>query len=301
MDPTFVKSHQRPAWGSFSTIFFGSLLLTNYNNNSYTRQPSFKILQSSSNWSVDNIYVLLENTSLIWTYRHCRWRAVKLGLCSAIGTFEQRGCFDPGPRSHHQSHPCVCCKRRRKGAFLWMRQEKPRPHNKDPSLPKGPECQAWVYEIGIWEFRVFSGEKKILGAEFFERVGPPPPLLPLKIHGSLPATSPGEIVLINIRVRILENLYQPNLGYDFWWKTFLVIEYWVRVLQRKEKFIFIKKKTHKKQNKNKNKPKKKNWIRFPLKSTFLLFSVMKFIIFGTRVLRQWYIIRPSKSWIWCFS
>jgi hypothetical protein len=33
IDPTFVKSHQGPVWGSFSAIFFGSLLLANYNNN----------------------------------------------------------------------------------------------------------------------------------------------------------------------------------------------------------------------------------------------------------------------------
>ena len=67
--------------------FHGLLLLGNYNNNSYTREPSIKILQSSSNWLVDYICnVLLENTSLIWTCHYCRWRAVKLGLCSAIWT-----------------------------------------------------------------------------------------------------------------------------------------------------------------------------------------------------------------------
>jgi hypothetical protein len=138
--------------------FFGSLLLANYNN-SYTREPSIKTLQSLSNWSVDYIYVLLENTSLTWTCNNCRWMAVKLALCSAIGTFEQGGgsksslpchtCFDTGPWSHLQWHPYVCRKRRRNGAFLRMRPEKPRLvlqqvwHNKDPSiLPKGPESRA---------------------------------------------------------------------------------------------------------------------------------------------------------------
>jgi hypothetical protein len=118
--PTFVKSHQGPAWGSFLTIFSVALFRSpNYNNNAYTREPSIKMLQSSSNWSTDYIYVLLEHTSLMWTCHHCRWRAVKLGLWSAFRTFEQGGrskssfsshtCFDPKPRTHPQHDDIAMC------------------------------------------------------------------------------------------------------------------------------------------------------------------------------------------------
>jgi hypothetical protein len=98
---------------------FGSLRSPNYNNNSYTRELSIKILQNWSNCSVDYIYVPLENISLIWTCHHCRWRAVKLGQCSALRTFEQGGgskyyvschtCFDTGPRSHPQHDAITLC------------------------------------------------------------------------------------------------------------------------------------------------------------------------------------------------
>jgi hypothetical protein len=140
VDSTFIQhsvpAGQAPAWGSIVFYdFFGSLLLA---NNFYTREPCIKTLQSSSNWSVDYICnVLLENASIIWRCENCRWRAVKLGLCSAIGTFEQGGgfksylpchtCFDRGPWSHPQWHLYVCRKRRLNGAFLRMRPEKPRP------------------------------------------------------------------------------------------------------------------------------------------------------------------------------
>jgi hypothetical protein len=75
--------HQGPTWGSFSTIFPARFRSPNYNNNSYTTEPSMK------NWSVNYMYVPLENISLIWTSHHCRWRPVKLGLCTALRTFEQ--------------------------------------------------------------------------------------------------------------------------------------------------------------------------------------------------------------------
>jgi hypothetical protein len=139
MDPIFVKSHQGLAWSSFSTIFFGSHS-PNYNNNSCMREPSIKILPSWSNWLVDYIYILLGNISLKWKCHHCRWRAVKLGLCSVLRTFEQgRGsksslschtCFDTGCWSHpwYDAIP-LCCKKRLNGgpAVLQMRQGKPRP------------------------------------------------------------------------------------------------------------------------------------------------------------------------------
>ena len=62
-------------------VRFLRFFLLAFARHSYTREPSIKILQSWSNWLVDYICnVLLENTSLIWTRHHCRWRAVKLGL-----------------------------------------------------------------------------------------------------------------------------------------------------------------------------------------------------------------------------
>jgi hypothetical protein len=59
------------------------------------------------------------------------------------------------------------------------------------------------------------------------------------LEKSYPGTiSSGEIVPINIRVRVLlENLYPSNVGYEIsWWKTLSssVIKYWVRLLLRKE-------------------------------------------------------------------
>jgi hypothetical protein len=38
-------------------------------------------------------YVQLENLSLIWRRHHCRWRAINLGLCSALRAFQQGGVF----------------------------------------------------------------------------------------------------------------------------------------------------------------------------------------------------------------
>jgi hypothetical protein len=103
----------------FLWFFLACFCLPKYNNNSYTRESSIKILQSWSNWSVDYIYVSLENISLIWTYHHCRWRAVKLGLCLELRTSEQGGgsksslschtCFNTGPRSHPQHDAIPLC------------------------------------------------------------------------------------------------------------------------------------------------------------------------------------------------
>jgi hypothetical protein len=101
----------------FYDFFSACFRSPNYNNISYTRKLSIKILQSWSNWSIDYIkfYVLLENISLndIWPCHHCRWRAVKLDLCSILRTFEQGGgsksslschtCFDT--LAGHRSHP----------------------------------------------------------------------------------------------------------------------------------------------------------------------------------------------------
>jgi hypothetical protein len=75
-------------------------------------------------------------------------------------------------------------------------------------------------------------------------------------------TSPGEIVLNNIRVRVLlENLYPPNVGYDFSSEktlSFSVNKSWVRLLLRKTLPFLVT----------------KSWVRVLLKKT-LPFSVTK--------------------------
>ena len=85
-------------------------------------------------------------------------------------TFEQGGgsksslpchtCFNIGPRSHPHWHPYVCRKRRRNGAFLRMRQEKPSGTIKISLYPKALRAEHRLYlapppEIGIWEFTGF--------------------------------------------------------------------------------------------------------------------------------------------------
>jgi hypothetical protein len=51
-------------------------------------------------------------------------------------------------------------------------------------------------------------------------------------------TSPGEIILINIRERVLENLYPPNLAYDA--LSYLVIKYWV-LLRKNLSYVVVEK------------------------------------------------------------
>jgi hypothetical protein len=98
------------------------------------------------------IYVLLENMDMS--------PSVKLGLCSALRTFEHGGgsklslschiCFDTGPRSHPQHDDILMCvvKGDWKGrTFGWDRKTRGPVsqqvwHDKDLSLLKGPERRA---------------------------------------------------------------------------------------------------------------------------------------------------------------
>ena len=45
--------------------------------------------------------VPIENFSLIWSSRHCRWRATNFDLCSALMTIEQWGFFNVPHRLRH--------------------------------------------------------------------------------------------------------------------------------------------------------------------------------------------------------